>query len=198
MSQPPFLVLSLPRSRSAWLSHFLAYDGRRVGHDLALDCDSIENFLKPFVAGLAGSCETGAVLGWKVLRQRLPMARLALVRRPLAEVLFSLERFGLDFDESDLFLKNELLDLVSSLPGVRSWDFDDLRGELACQQLFEFCLGEPFDRDWWWELHFTNIQVDMKARWAKIQSRQPQMLALRAEIAAASLLLPGGAPCRSN
>ena len=33
MTPPPFVVLSLPRSRSYWLSRYLSYGGWHCGHE---------------------------------------------------------------------------------------------------------------------------------------------------------------------
>ena len=59
----PFLVFGLPRSRTAWLSHFLAPSPGAVGHDTGIDCKSISDFIGQFYGRdrLAGTCETGAI-----------------------------------------------------------------------------------------------------------------------------------------
>ena len=69
MRRTPFIVLSLPRSRSAWISAFLSYGGRKCGHDLAPTCGTMAEFVAMFGGGgYAGTAETGAVVGWKAIR----------------------------------------------------------------------------------------------------------------------------------
>ena len=70
-----FLILSLPRSRSKWLSCFLSPPGRDCGHDLIVGCGSLADFSKA-LALRVGSCETGAMVGWKLVRQVMPEVRL--------------------------------------------------------------------------------------------------------------------------
>src|ERR1700739_4123082 len=99
-----FIIFSLPRSRSFWLSKFLSFGEPRVGHDLAIRCASIEDFVEQ-LAQVDGTIETGAVLGWRGVRKVLPKARLLVRRRPLVQVGRSLVNQGLQFDHSDLLFK---------------------------------------------------------------------------------------------
>ena len=101
-SAAPFIVVSLPRSRSAWMAHFLAFGGRyAVGHDTLVECNSIAQFISGFRL-MAGTCETGAVLGWRIIRQVMPEVKLVTVRRPVHEVAASFARFGIPVDEKEL------------------------------------------------------------------------------------------------
>lgn len=158
-----FLVLSLPRSRSAWTARFLSYGGKKCGHDLAPECGSLDEFTGLLGDKYAGTAETGAVVGWRALRRRLPDAKIALIRRPVPEVYASLARFGLGCSAlmDELLQRDAMLDEASGAQGVKSFSFDDLSGIDACRELFEHCLGEPFDWEWWERLAGVNIQVDV-------------------------------------
>jgi len=194
----PFLILALPRSRTAWLSHFLTYGPKVCEHDYIINCASIEEFLLAFRQGLAGSVETGAMLGWKVLRQRMPTARIVLVRRDYQEAARSLANacgeagvvLPIPYDE--LATRDSLLDAISQMPGVRQIRYEELSDESTCHWLFEHCLELPFDRDHWARLASTNIQIDMRSRIELLVHRQPQLEALRAEVIDASSRISGG------
>lgn len=192
--QPKFVIFSLPRGRSAWLSHFLRYGGEQVGHDLATSCGSVAEFLDK-LEPLAGTCETGAVLGWRVLREELPGARFVVVKRDPVEVFRSLLAFGIEADLDDLVRKWVLLDVVSALPGVLTVSYESLADPLVCKQIFELCLDLPFDWQWWDTLHQTNIQVNMGRRLQQLVAARPQIEALKAEVVARTAKLGNHLPC---
>ena len=166
MTQSPFIVFSLPRSRSAWLSRFLSYEGRKCGHDLAPECSSLDEFTQRLRGEYAGTAETGAMVGWRALLRRLPDARIAVVRRPVPEVFHSLARFGLASSAlmEELLQRDAMLDQLASIPAVKSFAFADLNGIDACHELFEHCLGIPLEWEWWEGLANVNIQVNVPER----------------------------------
>lgn len=163
----PFVILSLPRSRSAWLARFLSYGGRKCGHDLATTVGSMMEFAGLFESnGYDGTAETGAVVGWQAILRVIPGVRFVVVRRPIDEVYRSLSRFGLASSllMDELRDRDAMLDEVARLPGVRSFSFDNLRGIDVCRDIFEHCLGIPFDWEWWEGLATENVQVDVPQR----------------------------------
>jgi hypothetical protein len=96
----------------------------------------------------------------------LPSARVAVIRRPVQEVHDSLARFGLGSPMllRELSERDAMLDQVSRVQGVRSFSFAGLCSLSSCQELFEFCLGVPFDWEWWEKWASVNVQVDVAAR----------------------------------
>ena len=58
----PFIVFSLPRSRSAWVARFLSYGEKRCGHDVATECGSLAELTGRLHGEYAGTAETGAVV----------------------------------------------------------------------------------------------------------------------------------------
>ena len=97
-----FLVLCLPRSRSAWLSHYLSYPLARplqpVGHELLSECPDVETFLDSYRNGMCGTVETAGALMLRIVRTELPQCRIVLVRRPLIDVHRSLAAKGVVAD----------------------------------------------------------------------------------------------------
>lgn len=192
-----FLVLSLPRSRSAWLSHFLTCGGVfLVGHDLLLDCDSLEDFEAFFQEGskFEGSCETGAVLGWRLLRQRLPKVKLLVVHRPVLEVAASLVRQGVLPDIRMLEEREGMLQTAGRAPGIEAIEYSDL-DDLDCMKwMTEYLLGPGWwELEWWLGLRQYNIQVNMKERLERLQERDRAMRGLAAEVAKRTREMEGAA-----
>lgn len=181
----PFIVLSLPRSRSAWLAHFLAYGGARVGHDIATECSSVADF-RARLAPLDGTCETGAVLGWRLIRAELPDAKLVIIQRDPMEVAASLGKFGIRPDVEELVLRRVMLDQVAALPGVQSLPVEALDDPLVCKQLFESLLDAAFDWQWWTRFNQLNIQVDMPKRLVRLAQNHEKLEAFKREVHARS------------
>lgn len=183
MTAAPFIIFSLPRSRSAWIARFLSYGGRRCGHDIAPECGSLDEMVGRLRGEFSGTAETGAVVGWRALRRRMPDARIAVIRRPAHEVIASLATFGLSSSAlmDELIQRDAMLDDVSALHGVKSFSFADLNGIDACRELFEHCLDQPFDWEWWEGLAGVNVQVDVPARLRLLAANHERIEALKRE-----------------
>lgn len=181
MKAPPFIVLSLPRSRSTWIASFLSYGGRACGHDLAPTVGTMADFVALFDGRYAGTAETGAVVGWRAIRRMLPNARIAVVRRPVDHVYKSMEVFGCGVPAmmDELRERDAMLDQVARLPGVLSVSFAELRGPAACQALFEHCLGVPFDWEWWEGLAHKTIEVDVPTEMQYLVDNADRIAALK-------------------
>lgn len=181
MVKSPFIIFGLPRSRTTWLSHWLSYGGQ-VGHDLGIDCNSVQDFLDCFwQRGMIGTVETGAMEAGALLRYALPAARFVAVRRPLDEVEASLARFGVVGMRPELERRERCLtDLVDNLGAVQV-HYTNLVQEGCCAALFEYCLGVPFDAAWWGKYRNSNIQVDLATEMARSAARSASIEAVKAE-----------------
>lgn len=89
----PFVILALPRSRTAWLATWLTYGDRRCHHD-ALAIAHSRDALRRLTHGGNGLAETSGMALPRVLHDTLPDARYLIVRRDPAHVAASLERLG--------------------------------------------------------------------------------------------------------
>ena len=177
-----FLILTLPRSRSAWLSHFLNYPPRIVGHDIIVECKDIREFVVAFSTGMYGTVETGGMLGWKLYKKLLPAVKIITIHRPIEEVSQSFKKIGLSIEIEDLEKANDLLNLCAEIPGAKSYCFADLDRMEVCRELFEYCLDLPFDYDWYEELSKLNIQIDMRARIQQIVENQHSLAFLKQQV----------------
>lgn len=163
----PFIIFSLPRSRSTWLARFLSYGPWRCGHDELRHMRTLEDVKAWFLQPFTGTAETAGAPWWRLLSRYAPAARIVVVRRPLDDVIDSLLRVpGVFFDKA-LLVKNmrwldRKLDQISRrVPGAISVDYADLAQERTCAALFEHCTDLPHDHAWWSFVAPLNLQSDM-------------------------------------
>lgn len=162
----PFLVLGLPRSRTAWLARFLSYGDWICGHEELRHMRSMGDVKTWLFQPCIGSCETAAAPFWRLIPEG---TRVVTVRRAPAEVVASLMAIpGLDFNEAMLArvvrrLDHKLDQIEARYPGVLSVRYEHLVQEETCASVFEHCLPYAHDPLWWASLSPINIQCDIRA-----------------------------------
>jgi hypothetical protein len=187
----PFVVFALPRSRTAWLANYLNAGGKYpVGHDITIECNSTEDFFNSYSNGMRGTIETGSMMAWRLMKQRIPDLKILLVRRPLDEVKRSLLQFGIKPASGELEAREEILNFLETLPNVDSIEFRDLYITQCRRWVWETLLEEPWDSVWDAALAPINIQIDMQARLRQLHRRFEPLTALKAEIAMLQKELP--------
>lgn len=178
---PPFVVLSLPRSRSAWLSRFLTYGDWICGHEELRHMRSMDDVQAWFSQPCIGTAETAAAPWWRTLARLAPDVRILIVRRPVDDVIDSLLRLpGIAFDRDKLrgvmtHLSRKLDQIEARLPNVLSVAFDDLNDEATCAKVFEHCLPYQHDPAHWRALAPVNIQINMPAMMRHFSAYQPAL-----------------------
>jgi GNAT superfamily N-acetyltransferase len=183
MPPPPFVVFGLPRSRTAWLAAWLGLvSGAPVAHDAAIESDTIDGWLETVFRRVRGTCETGAVEAWPILRRAIPECRIVTVQRDVEAVARSLTDAGAVPPMDDLYRRAEALGVLALQPGVLSVTFADLADPRVCALVQEHCLGVPFNWQAWCEMAPRNVQLDMPARLARLAERTPAILTIRAEL----------------
>ena len=193
----PFLVFGMPRSRTAWLSHFLAPSPGAVGHDTAIDCKTIGDFISQFYGRdrLAGSCETGAMMAWRIIRHRMPEAKLVVIQRPVSAVAFSLGRCGLYPGLLELEHRKTYLEAISRLDGTKTISFNQLARKDVCEFLYQFCNGEAPAKGRWEYFADFNIQVSMPERLAKLQANAKALAELKGSVMKETAVISAGEQC---
>jgi hypothetical protein len=177
----PFVVFSLPRSRSAWLSRFLTYGEWMCGHEELRHMRSLDDVQAWFSQPNIGTAETAGAPWWRLLERFAPNARVLVVRRPRNEVAESLINIpGTQFDrtalDSILLKLDRSLDQIEArLPNVLSVSFDSLNEEDTCAAVFEHCLQQPHDLDHYARLAPVNIQINMPALMRHYAAYAPAM-----------------------
>lgn len=175
----PFIIFSLPRSRSRWLSCFLNYQDWQCGHDEIRHCRSLDDVKSWLAQPCTGTVETGAAPFWRLLLHYRPDVRVVTVRRPVAEVLQSFAATGVPFDAtlaSLIWRLDRKLDQIEQrVPGVRSFVYDDLKTETTCAALFEHCLPYPYGHTWWQTLDAINVQLNLAHLMRYFAAHRPQL-----------------------
>jgi hypothetical protein len=181
MSTPrPFVVFSLPRSRSAWLSHYLSYDlARPIGHDILIECDTPDDFFNSFRLGMIGTVETGGIEAAELIQKAMSQVKFLVILRPLSEVKASLAKFGIVAPSGQLEQRQKLL-FSLAYQGIPTVEFRDLANPSIARFIFEYCLERPYDPIWRDACEMTNIQIDMAKRVSRLQFRAAAIAKLKA------------------
>ena len=160
----PFVILGTPRSRTAWLARFLAFEGRTVLHEPSIEFGSINDLYELLtyraIAGLADSMLT---LRWRDVINAASETRIVVVFRPHAEVIASFASLGLaDARVSRMLdrLAVAIDELTASVP-VLTVPFAALAAEATADLVFRYCLREPLPKDWWLRWRNVNVQADL-------------------------------------
>src|SRR5215469_15128641 len=177
---PPFVVLALPRSRTFWTSRYLSYGGWHCGHEECLHLRSLADVRSWLAQPCTGAVETSAAPFWRLLLQLRPDVRVAIIRRPVADVVDSLLA-QLPFDAPLLLHQMRRLDakldqVEERCPGVLSVSYDELTTEAGCAALFEHCLPFQHDPLWWQRLADINLQIDLGAMLRYCQAHRAQLV----------------------
>lgn len=186
----PFLILGLPRSRTAWLARFLTYGDWICGHEELRHMRSLDDVKTWLSQPCVGSAETAAAPFWRLIPSG---TRIVIVRRNPVDVVRSLLAMpGLSFDEARLMRAVRLLDrkldqIEARCDNVLSVSFDSLSDEATCRAVFEHCL--PYDWDAQWLAHWAaiNVRCDMRAMMRHATAFGPQMHKLAREAKAQTL-----------
>lgn len=164
----PFVIFSLPRSRSYWLSQYLSHRDWSCGHDQARYVRGLDDVRCWLSQEMTGTVETAVSPYWRLMLSIRPDIRVVTIRRPVDEVVQSAMAVG---DISDPIaatatmqrLDHKLDQIEARIPGVLSVRYGDLADESTCAELFEHCLPYDHDSEWWWALKNTNLQINLPA-----------------------------------
>lgn len=184
----PFVVLGMPRSRTAWLARFLSYQDWFCGHDQLRYMRGMGDVKAWLTQANTGTCETGGAPFWRLLQGMCPEARVVVVRRPVEEVMESLWKLGLRVDQGALRarlvgLDRKLEQASARLPGALSVSFAELANESACAAVFEHCLPHPHNPEWWKLVSGINLQINFPAtvRYMQANSQAINVLVAQAK-----------------
>lgn len=174
-----FVVFSLPRSRTAWLSVFLSHGEWICGHDEIRHLRQLEDARSWLAQPMTGTVETAAAPFWRLVQHMRPDLRLVTIRRDPDEVAESAVRCGLASD-LDMTVKvmrrlDRKLGQIERRTGARSFRFEDLKREDVCADLFEHLLPYKHDSARWAELDRTNLQINTSGLTRYVAAYRPQI-----------------------
>jgi hypothetical protein len=169
----PFVILSLPRSRTAWIARFLTHGRWMCGHEQLLNCRGLDDVAAWFSQPYTGTVETAGAPFWRLLP---PQARIVVIRRPVAEVVQSLARVGFAVDPGVVLRMDRKLDQIEArVPNVLSVDFSDLSRQQTAARLFQHCLGQELPQAWWDAIAPINIQINFGHMLRTYRAYEPQL-----------------------
>lgn len=130
---------------------------------------------------LTGTIETAAAPFWRLIPEGIT---LAIIRRPLDEVMASLWRGGMQFDVVTMAkhlgaIDAKLRQLAHRRAGVLQTTFAELGTEAGCARLFEHCLPYRHDHAWWAHLDPINMQVSLPHAHGYFRAHAEQLERLR-------------------
>lgn len=185
MAVDPFIVFALPRSRTYWLSRWLATAALApVGHDTAIEADSVDIFLECLFRNVRGTVETGAVDAAPLVMRAIPNCRVAVVLRSVSEVAASLASAGFPFELRELERRAAALEQLAGQPGVFLCLADDLGDVRTCAKLQEHLLGRAFVYQAWDAWQGSRTVIEPGPRLARLAERHDAIAALKQELRA--------------
>lgn len=149
----PFVVLSLPRSRSFWLSRFLSSEERPVAHDISRHFKSRVEIHHLFADPHAAVVDTALGLIWADLH--IPGVRVLVLHRDVGAVIFSMQRLGMSVNripEYDAQLR--------ALPGFHL-EQADLESERGAAEVYRYATGCAMPPTRWRDMIGKNLQADV-------------------------------------
>lgn len=156
MVERPFIIYSLPRSRTVWLSKLLTYGDWECFHD-PLAHSQPEGIACLLRMANKGIIDTGLVQHWRQMKGAIPDAKIICIHRDPLEVRSSLVKLGLNFPFTSLY---QALQEVSKEPDTFNVDYQILECPEFCKKLMQHCLGEC-DNDWVYGKMKANIQLNI-------------------------------------
>jgi hypothetical protein len=184
---PPFIIYSLGRSRTAWLSAFLTYENWTCYHEHAQTLRTPGDLREFLNRPRTGTAETTSAQAWRLIRHYRPDIRSVVIKRPIEDALAAFVRagkpYGIAYDEptlrKNLEYGDRCLDQISAMPGTLTLAYGDLDTEAGARAVFEHCLPYAFDREWWWSLAGKNIQVNFPAFFAYYRQHRDEIEAFK-------------------
>lgn len=158
----PFLIIGLPRSRTAWLSNFLTHGSIFCHHELVGrdGLDSLWTEFQYLEAEFIGNSDTLQVMYLDEIMGNHPECKIVVVKRHPADVCLSMSALGF---RSTYLAVTRLLPHVHAaalLPGALSVNFEDLSKESTMRSIQDHVApGEPFDSARHSALQRLNVQL---------------------------------------
>lgn len=177
-----FVVFSLPRSRTTWLSRFLTYGDWHCGHDELRHMRQLEDVRSWLAQPNTGTVETAAAPFWRLALHLVPDLRIVTIRRDPDEAAASAVRAGLGKDLRAMAIHFRQMDhklgQIERRTGCRSFQYEDLKRHEVCADLFMHLLPYCPSYARWAALDQENIQTSVAplARYVNAHARQFERL----------------------
>jgi hypothetical protein len=164
----PFFITGLPRSRTAWLANYLTTDKTHCYHELIGECDSWQEYQDKLNKNdkVYGDSSSGLIFNIEHFIERYPNSKWICIRRPFADVIFSLEKKGFSLNSTEMReLENTFKNAYKILydkANISFFAYDELNETKTIEMIWSFCcpsLPVPIGRAE--NLQKFNIQIDL-------------------------------------
>jgi len=153
------------------MSKFLTYGNTECLHEPEVFLRNINELKLLLRSPDVGFASTGSSYGYPLIRHFAPGIREVVVLRPVEEVvksILAIDVSGIAVYDEELLWRNmrygeRCLHKIAQSPDTLVVNHHDLDKESVCANIFEHCLGQDFDKQWWNSLKNQNIQVDFRA-----------------------------------
>jgi len=188
----PFLIIGLPRSRTAWLAAFLTHGPVHCFHELLFQVQSFEQYaaaLGQTGAEFAGDSDSGLASlfdGEETMLDRvlnvLDAPRIVRIRREVSAVARSYEQVGVPQVLSLPLLEaaQDRLDAIEARGGVLSATFDALENEACIRSIWHHVTRDevPFPAERYAFFRRLNVQLHHATFWDTLPEAQRNLEAL--------------------
>ena len=171
----PFFILSLPRSRTAWLANFLTYGESFCFHEALIErkgMRALQTRMEATGCPVVGNSDSGSILFYDELQDQFPEAKCVIVLRNPEEVVESLSGIGVFNSEGLVELAYaRLLSLKNDHP---TYYFDSL-GMENCKSIYEYLTEQEFNPQRWELLNSLMIEVNVDFLHKKIMKNKDNL-----------------------
>lgn len=181
-------MLSLPRSRSAWMTEFMRPYVALALHNPLQQCASIEELAQRIDPwhGRVFVADVAAMFFFDQLVTRFPGAQYLFVHRPAREVEQSMRKLGVNPPLSVRAAEKQLLDLASSMrgrPDCMAGTFFELHAPQFMQAISKFVTGVDVPYLHYASMERRNIQVPLQEQVRRTDLAKQRVLFGTARIA---------------
>ena len=182
------IMLSLPRSRSAWMAEFLRPLCAASLHNPLQQCESIEELGRKVDAlptGRAFVSDVAALFFFDRLLLRFPGAQYLVVHRAACEVEHSMQKLGITPPLNIRKAEKQLLEIgahVRPHPWAMTGTFFELHSPQVLTAIAAFASGRAVEPRYLHRMMRTNVQVSIQDQIARTDITKQRTLFGQARI----------------
>ncbi|HUY04996.1 MAG TPA: hypothetical protein VMV33_17090 [Rhodocyclaceae bacterium] len=182
----PYVILGLPRCRTAWLARFLSTPERPCLHEPSRRYKDVEDLRAALADDAAAISDSMLTMRWRQILRWRPDCRIVVVHRPVSEVVTSAAWVGLahpNFRPLLLSLTRRIAEL-QAVGMVLSVPFASLAHEAVCGSVYEFCRQQPMSSSHWRFWAGTKVEADVPQMLDEVAANMAGIRATYPELAA--------------